>query len=211
MSETTEKKETVLPDLASQLAALKAENEALKAAATKPTPPVDDKDLRDKVIDLRRAQDKDAGYSKRIEDALTFNLKAPAFLKENASLLPAEVASIFEQANKEKYADAIEKDSTIKSNLIQSFFAVQANLDLLTGSQKAALDDFLKLTKTGKQDKAQSTYDMIFEPAFETLKRVKKAEALSKGFGQSDSTQDDYKNRIMKGSMKHYLGDKYGS
>lgn len=132
-------------------------------------------------------------------------------MKENASLLPAEVASIFEQANKEKYADAIEKDSTIKSNLIQSFFAVQANLDLLTGSQKAALDDFLKLTKTGKQDKAQSTYDMIFEPAFETLKRVKKAEALSKGFGQADSTQDDYKNRIMKGSMKHYLGEKHGS
>ena len=118
------------------------------------------------------------------------------------------MADIFKEAEKEKYADVIEKDSAIKAGVIQAFFAVQANVDLLTASQKSALDDYLGLTKNGKQEKAQTTYDMIFEPAFETLRKVKKAEALSKGLAQNSDTQDDYKKKLMDGSRKHYFGEK---
>lgn len=194
---------------------------ALKAAAEKATaleaelaklknPPKDDKkeedpDLIKKAADERKKTDDDAARSKRLEAAIKFDLTSEKFLKDHSNILPAEVSDIFKQAGKENYADAIEKDAAIKSGMIQSFFSVQANVDLLTAGQKSQLDDYLKLTKTGKQEKAQSVYEMIFEPAFEMLKRVKKAEALQKGHGAGDD--DDYKRRLIAGSRKHYLGE----
>ncbi len=196
------------PDPASEIAALKAELAALKKAAP-PTPPSpDDPDIREKLRIEREKKEGEAGRSKRLESALRFSLGAPTFIKENGALLPKEAGDIFTQADKENYADAIEKDSAIKSNLVQSFFSVQANVDLLTGAQKAALDDYLKLTKNEKQARAQVTYDMIFEPAFETLKKVKRAEALSKGHGGATDLDTAYKNKLIAGSKKHYLGEK---
>ncbi len=196
------------PDPAAELAALKAENAALKLAASKnPHAPKTEEDpgLAERARLAREASDKEAGRTKQLENALKFGMKAPDFLKQNEALLPKDVADIFKQADKENFADAIEKDAAIKSGLIQSFFAVQANVDLLTSGQKATLDDYLKLTKTGKQEKAQAIYDMVFEPAFETLRRVKRAEALQKGHGSGDD--DGYKKRLISGSQKHYFGE----
>ncbi len=156
----------------------------------------------------KEKDDKGITDSKALESAIKFNLKADEFVKTNQSLLPKNAADIFKAADKENYSSAIEKDAAIKSGLIQSFFEVQSNLDLLTGSQKIQLDEYLKLTKTGKQERAQAMYDNIFEPTFEMLKRVKKAEALNKGFGGGTGFDDEYKNKLINGSKKHYLGDK---
>jgi hypothetical protein len=195
-------------DLAAQLAALKAENERLKAASGKVGQSGDDPDLGEKARREREAADKDSARTKKLESSIKFNLSSKEFLKQNESLLPKEVTDIFSQAEKETFADAIEKDSAIKSGLIQAFFQVQANVDLLTPGQKAQLDSYLKLTKNGKQDKAQEMYDMIFEPAFEMLKRVKRAEALGKGYGGGTDADTAYKNKMMSLSKKHYLGEK---
>ncbi len=190
------------PDHAAEIAALKAEIESLKSSKPKP----EDDDLKEKARKEREASNKDSDRTKKLENALKFNLKSDEFLKQNESLLPKEVRDIFSQAEKEKYSDAIEKDAAIKSGMIQSFFSVQSNVDLLTAGQKSALDDYLTLTKNGKQEKAQSVYDMVFEPAFERLRAVKKAEALQKGHGAGDD--DSYKKRIEAGSKKHYFGEK---
>lgn len=195
------------PDPAAELAALKAENAALKLKLAPPKPE-DDPELQEKARKTREASDKDSARTKQLENALKFGLKSSEFLKQNETILPKEVADIFSQAEKENFSDAIEKDSAIKSGLIQSFFAVQTNVDLLTPGQKATLDEYLKLTKNGKQDKAQAIYDMVFEPAFEMLKRVKKAEALSKGFGGGSDAETAYKNKLMASTRKHYLGEK---
>lgn len=194
------------PDPAAELAALKAELAALKAKA--PTPPADDPDLQEKARKARESSDKDASRTKSLENALKFSLRSSEFLKQNEALLPKEVADIFKQADKENYSDAIEKDGAIKAGLVQSFFSVQANVDLLTAGQKSSLDDYLKLTKTGKQEKAQAIYDMIFEPAFEMLKRVKKAEALTRGHAAGTDVEDNYRKRLLAHSRKHYLGEK---
>jgi len=197
-----------------ELAALKAQADkakALEAELAELKKPKDDpKDKEDpslveKAAKERERADAEASKSKRLESAIKFDLNSEKFLKDHANLLPSEVKDLFTQAGKENYADAIEKDAAIKSGMIQSFFSVQANVDLLTAGQKSQLDDYLKLTKTGKQEKAQSVYEMIFEPAFEMLKRVKKAEALQKGHGSGDD--DDYKKRLIAGSRKHYLGE----
>lgn len=197
------------PDPASELAALKAANAALEARLAKlEKPPVDDPDLKDKARLAREEADKKTGDTKALENALRFSMGSKDFLKNNESLLPKEVSDIFAQAEKEKYDSAIEKDAAIKSGLVQEFFKVQANVELLTPGLKASLDDFLKLTKTGKQEKAQHIYENVFEPAFEMLKRLKKAEALGKGYGGTSDLETSYKNRMIELSKKHYLGEK---
>lgn len=189
-----------------QIAKLTKELEALKAANPPKPDPSNDPDLIEKARKQKELEDKQAGDQKALEAALRFSMNSEKFLKDNASLLPKDITDIFKAADKENYGSATEKANAIKAGLIQSFFSVQSNLDLLTPGLKSTLEDYLKLTKTGKQDKAQQIYDMIFEPAFEMLKRVKKAEALQKGHGAGND--DAYKQKLMAGSKKHYLGEK---
>jgi hypothetical protein len=165
-------------------------------------------DLNDIVKKQKAEADKNAGDLKAVESALKFTMSADSFVKDNASLLPKDIADIFKAADKETYANSVEKASTIKAAVIQSFFSVQSNLDLLTPGLKADLEDYLKLTKNGKQEKAEAMYKSVFEPTFEMLRRVKKAEALGKGHGGGSQTEDAYKTKLMNGSKKHYLGEK---
>jgi hypothetical protein len=188
----------------------------LKAAAPKPKPKEEEDDEEDdSEADLqtkakleREEKEKGSAREKKLESAIRFTMGSTEFLKQNEALLPKDASDIFRLADKENYADAIEKDQAIKSGLIQSFFQVQHNVDLLTPGQKSILDDYLRLTKTGKQEKAQYVYDMIFEPAFDTLKRQKKAEVLGRGHADTSDVQKGYKDRLMAGSKKHYLGEK---
>ncbi len=201
------------PDPAKDMEALRTQNadllKRLEAIEAKGKPPKDDPDLIEKEKLEREKKDKETGNTKAIESALRFSLGAKDWLKTNQTLLPKEIEGIFAAADKENYSSAIEKDSAIKSSVIQSFFNLQSNMDLLTPSQKSALEDFQKLTKNGKQEKAQGLYDTIFEPTFEMLKRVKKAEQLAKqDHAPGTDTEVAYRDRMVKMSKKHYLGEK---
>lgn len=200
---TIEELTATITQLQSEITSLKAPKEAPKDA-----PPADDKDLKAKADDKRREDERKQGDTKALEDALRFSLGAESFVKTNEALLPKDVSEIFRQAEKENYSNAIEKDAAIKSGIVQSFFQVQTNAELLTPGLKSQLDDYLKLTKTGKQEKAQEVYRGIFEPAFEMLKRLKKAEALNKGHHPTGDAETAYKNRLMALTKKHYLGEK---
>ena len=189
-----------------ELAKTKAEIEALKKTATPPKE--DDPDLQKKAAKEREEKDKRNSDSKRLESALKFNLGAQDWLKQNETLLPKNIAGIFAAAEKETYENAIDKDSAIKAGVVQEFFSVQANVDLLTPGLKSALEDYLKLTKNGKQDKAQHIYDTVFEPAFAMLKAVKKAEQLNNGQKNQTDGEKALAERMMKLSKKHYLGEK---
>ena len=170
-----------------------------------------DQSLNDKVKYERDNRDKRESDSKQLESALTFNLTSSEFLKMNESILPKEISEIFEAASKEKYESAIQKANATKAAIIQSFFSQQTNVDMLTESQKSTLEDYLKLTKNGKEEKAREIYDNLFEPALGSLKRVKKAEELyrSKNGFRGDSKGDSqYKEKLMSLSRRHYLGEK---
>lgn len=201
-----------------EIEALKAENAKLKAdlesknkpdpkPEPKPDPKPDDKSLAEKAEAERKAKEAKDLESKSLEAALKFNLGSKDFVKNNASLLPQNIQGIFDAAEKENYGSAVQKANAIKVGIVSEFFALQANLDLLTEHQKQSLEDFKKLTKDVKEERVQGIFDSIFEPTLETLRKVKKAEALQKGLATPSDAQDAYKQRLMTGSRKHHLGE----
>ncbi len=168
-----------------------------------------DDDLSDKARKAREKKEKATADTAQLERAIKFNVSSKEWIKNNASLLPKDIEGIFTAADKEKYDSEVQKADNIMSSIIQTFFQQQSNLELLTAGQKSDLDDYLKLTKDGKQEKAQSVYRQIFEPSLEMLRRIKKAESLNQSGGKNETDVDAaYKDRLIKGSRKHYLGEK---
>lgn len=202
------------PEPNKDLESLKTQNadllKRLEALEGKGKPdPTKDPDLLKKAEMEREEKERKNSDSKALESALKFNIGAPAWIKENSTLLPKDFEGIFAAAEKENYDSQIQKSLAIKSGLIQSFFKIQENLDLLTGTQKSTLEDWLKLTPNAREEKAQSLFDNIFEPSLNMLKGIKKAQALNRGGERSsDDVESAYKERLMKGSRKHYMGEK---
>lgn len=196
---------------------LKTENEKLKAAPPKkddPPPKEDDEDeeedLNDKARKSREAKGKQAEETKKLETALKFNLSVSDFVKSNKDLLPSEVEELLKESDKETYDSAIEKSDALKAGMVKAFFSVQANIDDLTSSRKAKIQDYLKLTPSGRAEKAADVFE-IFEDALETMKKVKKAQELGKasgGHSGGSKVENAYKEKLMNVSRKTHLGEK---
>lgn len=171
----------------------------------------DDDDLNKKVEKNRKAAEDHAKETKRIESALTFNLGVDDFTKKNADLLPKDISELVKQAHKETYDSAIAKASALQAAIIQSYFSIQDNLNALTKSQREMLDDYLKKTKTGKEEQASNIYENIFEPALETMRKVKKAEELGRsrsGLAASSDSDKAYNDKLVRLSREAHLGER---
>ena len=203
-----------------QITEMQAENAKLKAdleAAKKPPEqkpdpkPEPELDLREKAIKEKKDLEDKSASTKEIESALKFEISLESFVKDNVDVLPSEIGDIVRIASKESFDSAVQKAGVIKTSILQSFFAVQANVDLLTTNQKSRLDDYLKLTKNGKEQKAKDIFEDIFEPALRLKKEILKAEELGKskaGLGSSSKEEDEYKNKLINVSRKAHLGEK---
>lgn len=192
------------------VASLKAQNadllkrlEALEKSKP-PTPPQDD-DLATKAAKEREAKEKQSADTAKLEKAIKFTSGMPEFVKTNASLLPKSLEGILAQAEKEKYENAMEKASAVQVALVSEFFAQQVNLDLLTESQKNALAEFQALTKNVKQERVQQIYDMVFEPAFATLKAVTKAKQVRDGEADPANAKAAYAKRMAEMSKAKFI------
>jgi hypothetical protein len=189
---------------------LKAEIERLKPKEPKEPKP-DDDDLLTKNRKARESADEMKRQTKLIESALGFNMGVDEFIKTNTDLLPNEVADIVKLAHKETYDDAQAKANSLKASIIQSYFSIQDNVNALTPSQKVALDDYLKLTKSGKEQKAADVYENIFEPALQMARRLKKAEEVGRsrqGYAISSEKNTAYKDKLVQISRRTHLGEK---
>lgn len=203
-SKTTLDKTDDVQALRDKLAALEKEKESWQSSKDV------NLSLNDKVKREREDREKKDSNTKNLESALTFNLTSAEFLKANESVLPKEIGEIFQAAEREKYESAVEKANATKAAIVQSFFAQQANVDLLTDNQKAVLSDYLKFTKNAKEEKAKDIFENLFEPALSMLKRVKKAEELGRnkmGFRDGSKGDTQYKEKLMNLSKKHFLGE----
>lgn len=193
-----------------------AELEAMKAELAKAKQELEgfkskEVSLRDKVLKESETKDKEKQDAKELENALTFSLTAKDFVKANESILPKEVAAILQASEKESYGSAMHKANAIKEEFIQAFFSQQSNLDLLTPSQKTDLAEFQKLTKNWREAKAPEVYKNLFEPALESLKRVKKAEELyrtKQGYSSNTDSEQAYKSKLAAMAEKKFFGGK---
>jgi hypothetical protein len=196
-----------MKDANDKIAALSAKIEELLASSK----PKADPTLNDKVKDINDQKDKTENDTRALEQALSFNLKSDSFLKDNEKYLPSNVAQIFKVAETEKYDSAIQKASATKAAIMQEFFSIQDNVDFLTSSQKSKLDDYLKMTKDGKEREAQKVYVELFEPTLEQIKRIKKAEQVGRAnshLGDPSDADERYKKRMIELSQKHFMGVK---
>lgn len=199
--------EKSVEDLKAELEALRKENETLKKTESKAS---DDDDLHAKATKGRQNEEESKRAQKSLEKALRFTMGLESFVKDHKDLLPSDVEQIVKTAEKESYDSALEKSNAVKAAFLQSFFSVQGNVDLLTPDQKDSLEEYLRLTKTGKEQKAADAYQSLLEPALEMRKRLKKAEELGKANGgrQHSSVEAAYLDRLVKSSRKTHLGEK---
>ena len=200
------------PDPAKELEAERQKNadllkrlEALEKATPKPDPAKPEDDLAAKAQKDREEKEKQAAATGKLEKAIRFTTGMADFVKTNATLLPKSLESILAQAEKEKYENAMDKAAAVQVALVSEFFAVQSNLDLLTDSQKNALAEFTALTKNVKQERVQQVYDMVFEPAFSTLKAVKKAQQVRDGEIDPANEKAAYAKKIAEASKAKFL------
>lgn len=199
-------------DLSKDLEAERAKNadlmkrlEALeKSKLGDPVKP-EENDLAEKARKDREAKEKQTSETAKLEKAIRFTTGISDFVKTNASLLPKSLDGILAQAEKEKYDSAIEKAQAVQVALVSEFFAVQSNLDLLTESQKNALAEFSALTKNVKQERVQQLYDMIFEPAFKSLKDIAKAKQLRDGEADPNDKKAAYAKRMAEISKAKFI------
>lgn len=196
-----------LADKAKTLEAEKAQREAEEAKEKerlekerKEKEEKDKEGLDEKVKRERENAEKDKARTQELEKVLKFNLGVKTFVESNKDILPSDFPAILEAAEKEKYDTEGQKASAIRAAMVNAFFNVQANVDLLTENQKAELENFQKLTKNGREEKSGSVYLNVFEPALEMLKRVKKAEELGRGRAglvTPDKAEEAYKQRLI--------------
>lgn len=167
------------------------------------------KDINDKVLQERADRDKADAEARQIESAITFTVRKDQFLAENKDLLPEEMGDIFTKLETETFKNSIDKANASKDAIIKSFFSVQSNMDLATENHKKQINAYLALTQEGRKEKAADVYVNIFEPALETLRRVKKAEQASlANRGLSSDTTDAakrYKNKLIESSENYYF------
>lgn len=164
-----------------------------------------DDDLAEKARKEREAKEKQGADTAKLEKAIRFTTGMADFIKTNATLLPKSLEGILAQAEKEKYENAMDKAAAVQVALVSEFFSVQSNLDLLTESQKNALAEFQALTKNVKQERVQNVYDMIFEPAFATLKAVTKAKQVREGEVDPANEKAAYAKRIADMSKNKFI------
>lgn len=203
-SNQADDKDKKIADLEKQLAEMQKSNQSNNSNQQQSN----QDDLAEKARKEKELADKKAAETKDLESALKFTMGSANFLKDNGDYLPESVKNIFELAEKENYGSTVQKANAIKVGVILDFFKIQSNLDLLTPGHKTMLEKFKALTKDGREEKAQEVYEMVFEPTLESLKRDKKAEQMRKGEAPQTDVDKAYKERLMKGSRKHHLGEK---
>lgn len=198
-----------------KLTEMQAELEKLKKPPPKEEPEKDEDDLGKKAEKDRKALEDAKGKTRRIQQALKFEMSLPEFTKANKGIVPADFEGILERAGKENFDDAVAKAIAIKSSFLSTFFTVKENYESLTASQKEVVDGFLGQTKIGREEQAEKLYETIFEPALESIKKVRKAEQLNRarnGFSDGGSSViKDYEQRIIKQSEAAYQKKKKGA
>lgn len=165
--------------LLAEIKAMRAEITELKGKGAAGAGAGNDPSIAERVEAERKVREKNKLETDKIERDISYNMGILKFAEDHKSHLAENIGEIITAADKQKFDNHAEKASTLRTEIIDAFFKVQSNLDILTPAQKRNLADFQKLTKDGKRQESEKVYESVFEPALEMVKRVKKAEELN--------------------------------
>jgi hypothetical protein len=185
-------------------------NEKIKAAppaSPPPKAPEEDSTLADKAERERIEAEKRQQDAKAIERDITFNLGIKDFVKVNAALLPKEIEDVVRLAESENYDTPAAKASAVRDSIISTFFKIQANRDTLTDWQRETLDNYLKLTKAGRETESAKIFATVFEPSFAMVKNIKAQEERSRashGYMTGSEADIAYQKKLIEHSSKRY-------
>ncbi len=171
----------------------------------------DDEDpLLKKVAKDKADRDAKQADAKSIEGALKFTMGLTDFVTKNGDLLPSDIGELVKASNSETYDSEVAKAAAVKASILKCYFSQQANVDSLTESQKRDLDEYNKLTKTGREERAPTIYANIFEPTLEMHRRLKKADEVRRGesgIQTTSGTEAAYRQKMIDAATKKYLGN----
>ncbi|MDR3112764.1 MAG: hypothetical protein LBU09_00125 [Endomicrobium sp.] len=166
---------------------LSKELEELRKKNNPPAPPEDKKTLEEQEEENRKQREKIDAESKKIENAVEFNLKIGTFVKDNLEIVGEKIKGIIELASQRTYPNGIEKANELRASILNAFFSEQANIDALPmDSFKNKALEFLKLTQI-KRTEDSAKYWELFELAVENIKKEKKHAELLKGKDGKDT------------------------
>lgn len=160
-----------------------------------------------KVEEERKKKESEQATTRQLEEAIAYKYSLDEFVKKNEDILPSQVAELVKAAKSETYNNAVSEAAAIKKAILDSFFSIQSNVDLLTESQKRQLDDYKKLTKEAKESQAPVLYTNLFEPSLQMLRRLKTAEELNRsreGIPTSNA-EAAYKRKLIEAAERKYI------
>lgn len=198
---------------AAEIARLRRENEELKRkqASGGGGGGGDGDDTVDKFRKQKAEDDRKAQEVREVERAVRFNLTCDEFIAANKALLPEEMEGIISRAKSEKYESDVKRSAAFRAAILKSYFSVQANVDSLTASQKATIENWKGLTQAERESRSADVYESIFEPAIEAAKKVRKAEEVGRarsGMASETAHGIALRDKIRNASRARYMREK---
>ena len=146
------------PDLAAQVAELKAQLAALQGKGKEPgkEPTVLEKAQEEAAKAAQAAQAKE-----RLQSAIKFNLGISKFVEDHKDNLTKLSAGIVTAVTDKQFADEEKKASVIQASLLSDFFGLQENIDAAPEELKERILTYKALAQDEKEKQAAKYWDTL--------------------------------------------------
>lgn len=198
-------------DVSAQVAALKAELEALKKTANPKDPQPSDVEKVRK--ELQEKADREAAIG-RMQNAIRFNLSSEKYIEDNKDYLGPLAGGLYKEINSKAFTDEERKASAVKKGVLEYFFSLQENIDAAPAEVKDRIMHFKALADDEKEKQAPAFWDTLTltvnqKKMTAQIAAAKRANSGNKSFEEPDDNRRKYNDRVFA-LKSHYLGENKG-
>ena len=163
-----------------------------------PTAPAGEKSTAEKAAEAETARLEQARIISETESATKFEIGFDKMREDYKAFLPSETESIVNFVNGQKHENKIDKARDLKVALMDAFFKVQKNIDVLNSTFKDKVSAYNGLTQEAKRKEA-NVYWEVLEVALENHKLIGKGQAANRANGQPGGGSDEeYNAKVFK-------------
>lgn len=192
-------------EVSAQIAALKAELDALKKGKSEPAPSDVDKVRKD----LQEKAAREAAIG-RMQEAIRFNLSSDKFMEENKEHLGPLAPGLYKEISSKAFTDEEKKAAAVKKGMLEYFFSLQENIDAAPEELKGRIMTFKALADDEKEKQAVNYWDTLTLTVSQKkltarIEAAKRANGSGKTFEEQDDERKKYNDRVFA-LKSHYLG-----